>query len=66
MASATAALLVLHPKLLRGRLVLIAARRIPCVVGGGTIVRVFRICCAPCGIPFPFFNLWLSTNKVWK
>jgi hypothetical protein len=61
--ASASAMVILHPKLLRCRLVLIAARRISCVVGRGTIVRVLGIRCATCGIPFPFFNLWLSKEE---
>jgi hypothetical protein len=57
--SATAAMLVL-PKLLRSRLILIAAGWIPSLIGRAAIIRVLRICCATCGISFPFFNLELS------
>ena len=63
MASATGAMLFL-PKLLRSRLILIATRCIPCFVGRGTVVCVLRVCCATCGIAFPFFYLWSSANKV--
>jgi len=55
--AAAAAMLVLHPKLLRSRLILIAARWIPNLVGRIAIVRVLRVRGATCGISFPFFNL---------
>ena len=67
MASATGALLlILHPKLLRSRLILIAAGWIPRFVGCSAVICVLWICCATCGITFPFFNLWSSANKVCK
>jgi hypothetical protein len=55
--AAAAAMLVLHPKLLRSRLILIAARCIPCLVARFAIVRVLRVRRATCSISFPFFNL---------
>ena len=58
--STTAAMLVLHPKLLRSRLILIAARCKPGLVGWGAITRVLRVRCATCGISFPFFDLGSS------
>jgi hypothetical protein len=60
--SATAAVLVLHPKLLRNRLILIAARCIPGLITRFTIVRVLRVRGATCGISFPFFNLGGSSS----
>jgi len=56
-ASATGAvLLILHPKLLRSRLILIAAGWIPRLVGCSAVARVLWICSATCGITFPFFD----------
>jgi hypothetical protein len=62
-ATASAAMLVLHPKLLRSRLILIAARCIPGLVGRRAVVRVLRVRCATCGISFPFFNLGSSIKR---
>jgi len=62
-SATTAAMLVLHPKLLRSRFILIAARCIPGLVGRCAIVRILRVRCPTCGISFPFFNLGSSKDR---